>query len=278
MRLSEKIEFSINCFEQSTGLNLTLHDLENSFGAQLSSKRFFHSSLQCQFVKNSNYGKRCGAFELERLKNEIFLTPEGRYHICHAGLVEWAVPWIELGNLQWILFAGQRIASPELTTAVLDEDAFKTPEILPKNQQKLLKVNDNQARNYLELLCQLNARLRLICDEYRNHITKGVLSRSQEIFHYLENHFHEQIGLEDLANFLGLSHSRTAHLVKEVCGQNFIKLLNEIRIKRACVYLQSSKFSIAEIASRVGFGELSHFHHVFKKITGLTPRSFRFSS
>jgi AraC-like DNA-binding protein len=33
--------------------------------------------------------------------------------------------------------------------------------------------------------------------------------------------------------------------------------------------------SVTEIASAVGFGDLSHFFHTFKSETGLTPSSFR---
>jgi AraC family transcriptional regulator len=47
------------------------------------------------------------------------------------------------------------------------------------------------------------------------------------------------------------------------------------RIQHAEVLLKNPKFSIAEIALRVGFATPSHFTYHFHKRTGTTPQAYR---
>ena len=84
-----------------------------------------------------------------------------------------------------------------------------------------------------------------------------------------------EITLNDLADFLGLSHSRTSHVLKEEFGKTFNELLNASRIKRACDLLLTTQLSLKRIAHLSGFSNEYYFGRVFKKHTNLPPGAYR---
>ena len=79
----------------------------------------------------------------------------------------------------------------------------------------------------------------------------------------------------DLAETLGLSESRTLHLLHEYFGKGFSSLLNEERIHRVIEYLERSPMPLREIALLTGFRNEYYLNAVFKKFKGITPGVYR---
>lgn len=50
---------------------------------------------------------------------------------------------------------------------------------------------------------------------------------------------------------------------------------HQLKIQRACSYLQFSDLKIKEIAYRLGYFDPFHFSKSFKKETSLTPKEYR---
>jgi AraC-like DNA-binding protein len=51
--------------------------------------------------------------------------------------------------------------------------------------------------------------------------------------------------------------------------------IRKLRIEKAVTYLESSEYSLSEIAYLTGFSDQSHFNRIFKKFTGKTPLQYR---
>ena len=81
--------------------------------------------------------------------------------------------------------------------------------------------------------------------------------------------------LQDLAEVLHLSESRAGHAVKEACGETFLKLLTEARLRTAANLLHHTNLSILDVALRSGFGEISHFHRSFRERFKTSPLKYR---
>lgn len=85
--------------------------------------------------------------------------------------------------------------------------------------------------------------------------------------------------MERLAEKIGCPYKYVSQVVNETFGKNFRSLLNEYRIKEACVRLLDTEaygqFTIESIAETLGFNSRSNFIMTFKKITGLTPSQFQ---
>jgi AraC-like DNA-binding protein len=83
------------------------------------------------------------------------------------------------------------------------------------------------------------------------------------------------ISLEHLARACGLSRSHFARAFKRTNGHSPHRWLLAQRTALAEHMLLNSKYSLAEIATRCGFADQSHFSRVFTGIKGLAPGEWR---
>lgn len=88
----------------------------------------------------------------------------------------------------------------------------------------------------------------------------------------------QSLGLEDMAAAVGLSPYHFARSFKKATGLTPHGWLTQKRMERARHLLERSSLSILQIAGEVGFESQSHFGHVFRKWSGITPRGLRQAS
>ena len=220
-------------------------------------------------------GAKCLAFEGVALQEQLLKQPQGRVHICHAGFVEWVVPVISEQSLEMVLFAGIRLPSRSLNVAV-------KPTRLPVlGQMDVPKVLESESVLIFEHLHQLAARLGRWLEDLQaldiktgKHDVSAAQRRIVIQTFILHKHTHG-VYLYDLAKVLGLTESRTSHVVQETFGRSFRALLLEARLRTAMGLLRHSDLDLSQIASRSGFEDLRHFHRVFKRETNQTPRHYR---
>lgn len=83
------------------------------------------------------------------------------------------------------------------------------------------------------------------------------------------------IPLEVVAREVGMSRYHFSRVFKESMGLSPINYIVRQRIERAKKLLAETELPIADIALQAGFSGQSHFTTFFRKLVGLTPRSFR---
>ena len=85
----------------------------------------------------------------------------------------------------------------------------------------------------------------------------------------------EKLTLDDLAQVTGGSPEYAGRLFKRQTGITFSEYLTRCRIGMACVRLQNPAVSISEIAAELGYYDLAYFDKCFKKVLGISPRTYR---
>ena len=91
---------------------------------------------------------------------------------------------------------------------------------------------------------------------------------------YIEQHFQEQITLEQLAQASGLSPKYFCRYFKNILQKTPIDYVNHYRIVRARQLLERNHMSIMEVATACSYHDLSYFVRCFKKYTGITPNQY----
>lgn len=92
---------------------------------------------------------------------------------------------------------------------------------------------------------------------------------------YMQNHFKENISVEELAGAVGVSQSRLSHLFKEETGVSLMTYLRKEKIENAKAMLRDSDYRIYEISTILGFANESYFVKVFKDYEGITPGEYK---
>lgn len=99
--------------------------------------------------------------------------------------------------------------------------------------------------------------------------------RVREVLLYVEQHWHRQVSLDELARSVNLGPSRLSHLIRDHTNTSLRDLLRRRRIAEAANLLITTHQRISEISYAVGFGDISNFNHAFRKELGVSPRVYR---
>jgi AraC family transcriptional regulator of arabinose operon len=91
----------------------------------------------------------------------------------------------------------------------------------------------------------------------------------------LDQEYRNPPAIEQLAEGVGLSASRLAHLFRDETGMSIQSYIVERRLFMAAMLIVQSDEQISQIAYRVGFGDVSNFNHSFKRRFAMSPREYR---
>jgi AraC-like DNA-binding protein len=276
-------EQAIQAFERLSGLRVTVHDLRGTLWPLIEPVRTQHNHHFCKVVR-TNHPEACVAFCVTRLRREIPNHPAGRVQVCHAGLVEFVIPVFRKKQLEWVLFAGPRVAGKKLQQAARDTAPPPARGWKQGDTVAPATVNDDEAQVLLENLRQLGARLREWAAEMESTGLKAagpkdsfrddLASRRALIRNFIYSQHTQPVRLADLAERLHLSESRATHAVRETCGATFVDLLTEARLRTASALLTHTSLPVLEVALRSGFAEVSHFHRCFRSRFNVTPLQY----
>ncbi|WP_258171390.1 AraC family transcriptional regulator [Paenibacillus sp. R14(2021)] len=98
----------------------------------------------------------------------------------------------------------------------------------------------------------------------------------QSVISYLEDHYVEEITLDDIAGALHLTKPYLSNLFKDVTGTTVFKYLYNRRINQAkMMFRLEPKQSVSDVCRAVGFHQLPHFSRLFKTTVGVSPESYR---
>ncbi|MCR8849485.1 response regulator [Rossellomorea sp. SC111] len=97
----------------------------------------------------------------------------------------------------------------------------------------------------------------------------------QYIEEYLQQHYQEDINLQDIADRFYLSREYISRKFKQDYGATITDYVTNIRMEKAKKLLENPYLKIYEVAYGVGYGNEKYFSKVFKKHAGLTPNEYR---
>lgn len=147
------------------------------------------------------------------------------------------------------------------------EFAEKLPEYHLVVKVNLLNILVNLIRHYDYV------------DDSTGNIERGknALNTINTVVNYIDEHYAEDIHMEDLVKIAFLSPSYLSILFKKLNGISPSEYITRMRVHKAVDLLKSSDKSILEIAGLCGFNNAANFYKAFKKITGTCPSDLRLS-
>ncbi len=93
--------------------------------------------------------------------------------------------------------------------------------------------------------------------------------------HWLENNYHEEIGVISMARKAAMSRRTFERKFKNATGESPLSYLKKVRIESAKLMLETGSDTFEQITVRVGYGDPSSFRRAFQKNTGVTPAVYR---
>lgn len=130
----------------------------------------------------------------------------------------------------------------------------------------ILKMMTIIGRNYIQNM-----------DPQKNNTVKQqeYVAKLMDICEYIDDHFAENLTLEDMADMSSFSRFHFSRLFKQFTGTSFYKYVNQKRISNAELLLINPDVPITQVAIQSGFSSSSAFIRMFKIVKGCTPTDFR---
>ena len=94
------------------------------------------------------------------------------------------------------------------------------------------------------------------------------------MIHYMRENL-KTITFSKLAKKFAYSERQLARLLIKYTGKNFIAIMQDLKIQKACLLLKDPNLSIREIILECGCKNQNYFYKLFKKYYGKTPAQYR---
>jgi AraC family transcriptional regulator len=105
----------------------------------------------------------------------------------------------------------------------------------------------------------------------QRHLPAVALKR---VLDYLNDNLAESVSLADLAAVAHVSVFHFARQFRAAVGEAPHRYVIRQRVERAKMLLRQGRFSLAQVATAVGFADQCHFNRHFKRLVGETPGQF----
>ena len=103
---------------------------------------------------------------------------------------------------------------------------------------------------------------------------KQHLQRLRDILLFIEEHYNQDISLEDVAKRANICKSECCRFFKKQMGMTIFDYILYLRIQNSLPLLKE-KDSITEVAALVGFSSPSYYSQIFKRYMKCTPMEYK---
>jgi len=115
----------------------------------------------------------------------------------------------------------------------------------------------------------------LFSDRFGVHLQGNADSFLEKSISYMQDHIDKNLTLSDFAAHVNYSSSHYSSIFKNKTGFSPIEYFNQLKIQKACQYLQFTDLRIKEIAFKIGINDAYYFTRLFGKTMGFSPKDYR---
>ena len=220
-----------------------------------------------------------GTYQTETAKYNLkegdgFLILPGQTIVHTADKKE---PW----DLCWVAFFGQK-AEEILKEAGLDREHlifhYDKDTFLEDCIQNIYKESQT-GKNVLYITGQFYLFMARLAEEKQKErflsTESSQFSRFEEAMNYIRRNIRRQISVAQLANSMRLDPSQVYRIFQKHTGRSPQQVIAELRMEKACEFLEKTDLSIRDIAEWLGYEYQSHFTKQFKVHRKMSPSAYR---
>lgn len=100
------------------------------------------------------------------------------------------------------------------------------------------------------------------------------LQRLRDIVSYIQEHYAEEISLDEVAEQVNICKSECCRFFKKHMNMTIFDYILFLRIQKSLPLLKSGE-SVTEVAGRVGFSSPAYYGQIFKRYMKCTPREYK---
>ncbi|MEM8555200.1 MAG: AraC family transcriptional regulator [Pseudomonadota bacterium] len=235
-----------------------------------------------------------GPFALDRVTVGVFLTDQPNHRLAVGSDRTIDAPLKR--NEGWVLPAGSEglclfennldLVTVHLDDGLLRECGLQDAEQLPQVIGQLDPILLSMALNAGTFLDGDTLYRDTMVRAMGHHLVRTVTpqraeaaglsdTRLKRVVDFIHDHLSDDLSLTAMADLAAMSPTHFAKAFKKATGSAPLQYVISARLDRAKVLLQTTQLTVADVAWRVGYADLSRFGQHFKRQFGITPGKVR---
>ncbi|MBQ2942178.1 MAG: PocR ligand-binding domain-containing protein [Clostridia bacterium] len=258
----------LNDFYNATGINMVL--LKSDF-TPLTDRFHWDKNAYCKSIQATCDGKKMCLMSDSYILKECLEKKTSVSHMCHAGLIDVAVPIIfEDTVIGYIMFGQIRsdVSFKSVRKHIIKLGA--DPDIAEKLYSEI-PPSDTEKIESISHIAEIIAKHILL----EKTLTLRQDQRLTEINAYIEENLGTNITVQSISAYTNISKSALYNLFHENYKTTLKDYINDKRVKKAEHLLLSTDLSVENISQITGFSGVSYFGKIFKQKTGKSPLKYR---
>lgn len=183
--------------------------------------------------------------------------------------------------MYWVHFTGSYVQTildhyniPK-KTGVIHSGASPDYQWLFSQMIRELQINRTKSDEMLTLLLRniliLVSRMLEMTTRFTDTTEKAI---AYAMYYFREN-FNKEISIEEYAYECNMSECWFIRCFKQVTGQTPLQYIISLRISNAQMLLETTDYTVSQIAHKVGYDNPLYFSRLFHKQTGFSPNKYR---
>ncbi len=260
----DKIKSFVNDLCTVTGASMAVYNtsMRMIYLRQKENDQFCHQLLGC-----NEGADKCHQSD-RRLLQQCADTGKPQSHICHAGLIDTAVPIIKDCMTVGYFIIGRVRPTKEYNDSVAERLSWCDIDTdrLKATYESLAYFTQEELNSLVNLLVNIFIES-AISIEYSDTLTAAV--------EYIERNIHRRILVTELCAKCYTSKNKLYAAFRDNLNTTIKDYIIARKIEEAKRLLTNTEKTINEISEMIAVGEYSYFCKLFKKKCGLSPKKFR---
>jgi len=227
-----------------------------------------HELAFLALVLNGNYRERCGRNESQYAPFTLMFRPAGVPHQDEIGPRGVRLYEIEFRPV-W-----QKSLSDCAASLDTPRDDISGGPLLWLAMKLFREVESSPAHDAL-VIESLLAEILSFAARSSNRESRHAPAWLPRILDKLQAEHCRRVTLKELAFEAGVHPVHLSRVFRRCVGEGIGEHVHRLRVRTACEQMLDPSVSLSELSFSTGFADQSHFTRAFRKITGMTPASFR---
>ncbi|PIF04783.1 MAG: AraC family transcriptional regulator [Arcobacter sp.] len=274
MSKTDKNSFKSKFFKDE---NLPFVESRYSVDSKQEYEKHFHTTLSIGIVEDGETSYTCQENSYTLKPNQLAIIEPNIIHSCNPSknkartyhMIYVDIQWCE--EIQRVLFEDVNhfisLNSVQIKNKELFNDFLKLNKSLLDEKVFYLEKEELLEIFFIKLFNRY-------CNKSANQTTNKDKSKIQKTKEYIKNNCKENLTLDDIAQYVGISKFYLSKLFKQEVHLSIYKYLLNCKINFAKELLSKNYKSI-EVANILGFFDQSHFISTFKKYVAATPDEYK---
>lgn len=275
------IEMNINY--DMNKINSAIHDIYSVLGIRINLLKddFSHVnydqqkiSRYCSSIHNCKDGKRLCSFSDTQLLEKCRKSRKPESTICHAGLINIAVPILYDNEIVGYIILGQMKTDTDFSALTKYIRSLGLDERKMEEYYAELSFFDSSKIQSISNIATMLVK-HILLENMMKPDMDNVLQLAME---FIDKNLDTDLSIKKISNSINVSKSVLYKKFHEKFGCTVSDYIKRKRIEESVKLLEKGVLSIEEISQAVGFSSASYYSKTFKTYMGASPLKYKKST